>query len=440
MTLSSYCAWSWLETMLRHEPEVHKRDPRDGEVNAGGTGLSWPCSPGAEGLGSTNEAFARRESSTELAASPASRPARLLVTMAPKHGASASHDLSLSRPRVRALGVSSWGNGMTRRRFMALLGISAVNWPVKARAQQPGGMRTVGVLIGLAENDPLVSPRVATLRQGLAELGWIEGRNLRVHYIWGAESEQLRQLARELIARQPDVIVAGNSAVVNALLQETRTVPIVFVTASDPVGAGFVASLAAPSGNATGFTNNLSSLGGKWLELLKEIAPATMNVGVMFSPETAPTGGAYFLPPLNAAASSLGIQLHVFPVRVAADIEDGFAQFAGLQGGGLVVMPDVFAAVHRLIISLAAQHRLPAMYPFRYFATEGGLMSYGADLLELYRRTPPYLDRILKGARPGELPVLAPNKIELILNLRVSKALGLSIPRITLARADEVIE
>jgi putative ABC transport system substrate-binding protein len=160
-----------------------------------------------------------------------------------------------------------------------------------ARAQQPGGVRTVGVFIGLAENDPLVSPRVATLRQGLADLGWIEGRNLRVHYIWGTEAEQLRQLARELIARRPDVIVAGNSAVVNALLQETRTVPIVFVTASDPVGAGFVASLAAPGGNATGFTNNISSMGGKWLELLKEIAPATMNVGVMFSPETAPTGG-----------------------------------------------------------------------------------------------------------------------------------------------------
>jgi putative ABC transport system substrate-binding protein len=330
---------------------------------------------------------------------------------------------------------------MTRRRFMALLGIAAVHWPVMARAQQPGGVRTVGVFIGLAENDPLVSPRVATLRQGLADLGWIEGRNLRVHYIWGTEAEQLRQLARELIARRPDVIVAGNSAVVNALLQETRTVPIVFVTASDPVGAGFVASLAAPGGNATGFTNNISSMGGKWLELLKEIAPATMNVGVMFSPETAPTGGAYFLPPLEAAASLLGIQLHVIPVRVAADIEGGFAQLAGLQGGGLVVMPDVFAAVHRgLIISLAAQHRLPAMYPFRYFATEGGLMSYGADLLELYRRTPPYLDRILKGARPGVLPVLAPNKVELILNLRVSKALGLTISRFTLARTDEVIE
>jgi ABC-type uncharacterized transport system substrate-binding protein len=314
-------------------------------------------------------------------------------------------------------------------------------WPLSAIAQQAERMRVIGVLIGLAESDPDIPLRTARFEQGLRELGWIEGRNVRLHYRFAEDSSRLQALARELVALQPDLIVASSRLVVFALLRETQTVPIVFVTSADPVGDRFVASLVRPGGNATGFTNNLPSMGGKWLELLKEIAPGIKRVGVMFNPDTAPGSGSYFLQPIEAAAALIDVRPFAMPVRSPADIESAFAGFEGKVAHGLVVTPDNFTAVHRgLIIAQAAQHRVPAIYPFHYFATEGGLMSYGADLLDLYARTPSYVDRILRGAKPADLAVQAPAKVDLVINLKVAKALGLSVPRIMIARADEVIE
>ena len=244
-----------------------------------------------------------------------------------------------------------------------------------------------------------------------------------------------------MVVRQPDVIVASSSVVVAALLRETRTIPIVFVVAADPVGDGFVASLAWPGANATGFTNALASVGGKWLELLKEIAPTVTRVAVMFNQKTAPNGGAYFLAPIEAAANQAAIKSQAVAVSGPADIEGAFASLASEPGGGLIVMPDNFTTIHRrLILAQAAQYRIPAIYPFRYFAPEGGLMSYGADLIDLYWRSPSYVDRLLKGAKPAELPVQRPARVELIINLNTARKLGLAVHRLLLARADEVIE
>jgi putative tryptophan/tyrosine transport system substrate-binding protein len=330
---------------------------------------------------------------------------------------------------------------MRRREILAALAAAAVPWPLRSLGQQFEPLRNIGVLMGLAESDPEVPPRIAVFQQALQQLGWAEGRNIRIHYRWDVEPDRMRTVAKELVTLQPDVIVASSSLVVDALLRETRTTPIVFVTAADPVGDGFVTSLAQPIGNATGFTNNLSSIGGKWLELLKEIAPDIAHVAVLFNPETAPSGGSYFLPPLQAAAVSLAVRLNAAPARDPAEIEGILAALGREVGGGLVVMPDNFTSVHRgLIVSLATRYRVPAIYPSRYFATAGGLVSYGADLLDLYRRVASYVDRILKGARPADLPVQSPGKIELVINLKIAKALGLTVPRLMLARADEVIE
>jgi putative ABC transport system substrate-binding protein len=244
-----------------------------------------------------------------------------------------------------------------------------------------------------------------------------------------------------LIALRPGVIVASSGIVVSALRRENRTIPIVFVTTSDPVGAGFVASLARPDGNTTGFTNSFWSMGGKWVELLKQIAPSLARVGIIFNPDTAAGSGSYFLPSFEAASRSNAVTPVAIPVRTRESIEHALTSFGRQGAAGLIVMPDNFTAMHRsLVIAQSAEQQMPAIYPFRYFASEGGLISYGADLLDLYKRTPFYIDRILRGAKVADLPVQAPAKFELVINLKAAKALGLTVPRIMLARADEVIE
>jgi putative tryptophan/tyrosine transport system substrate-binding protein len=329
---------------------------------------------------------------------------------------------------------------MRRRKVLALLAGAMAPWPPPmVIAQSVGRLRNIGILMGLAETDPEGPRRVAIFRQALQDLGWIEGHNIRIHYRSAIEADRLRVLGNELVALQPDVILASNSIVATTLLRETRTIPVVFVTASDPIGDGFVASLAQPNGNATGFTGNLSSLCGKWLELLQEIAPGTMHVTAVCHPDSAPAGGTYFLPPLQAAAASMSLGLDVALLHEPTDIENVLA--TRNPGGGLVVLPNHLTFAHRQsIVESAARHRVPAIYPFRPFTDVGGLISYGIDVLDLYRRVPSYVHRILNGAMPADLPVQSPAKIELVINRRVATMLGLAVPRIMLVRADEVIE
>lgn len=328
---------------------------------------------------------------------------------------------------------------MTRREVLALLAGAMAPWPLMTLGQSVGRLRNIGVLMGLAETDPEIPRRVTIFRQALQDLGWIDGHNIRIHYRSAIEADRLRVLGNELVALQPDVIVASSSIVASTLLRETRTIPVVFVTASDPIGDGFVASLAQPNGNATGFTGNLSSFCGKWLELLQEIAPGTTHITAIFNPDSAPAGGSYFLPPLQTAAASASIGLDVAPVHDINDVESVLA--AHNPAGGIVVLPDQFSCAHReTIVESAARHRVPAIYPFRPFTDAGGLISYGVDVVDLYRRVPSYVHRILNGARPADLPVQSPAKIELVINRRVASMLGLAVPRIMLVRADEVIE
>jgi putative ABC transport system substrate-binding protein len=328
---------------------------------------------------------------------------------------------------------------MRRRQVLALLAGAMAPWPSMALGPSLARLRNIGVLMGLAETDPEVPRRVAIFRQALQDLGWIEGHNIRLHYRSAIEADRLHLLGNELVALQPDVIVASSSVVAGTLLRETRTIPVVFVTASDPIGDGFVASLAQPNGNATGFTGNLSSFSGKWLELLQEIAPGTMHFTAVCNPDSAPAGGTYFLPALQAAAASMSLGLDVAVLREPADVEGVLA--ARNPGSGIVVLPDQFTSAYRgLIVESAARHRVPAIYPFRSFTDAGGLISYGVDLLDLYRRVPSYVHHILNGARPADLPVQSPVKVELVINRRVATMLGLAVPRIMLVRADEVIE
>jgi putative ABC transport system substrate-binding protein len=297
------------------------------------------------------------------------------------------------------------------------------------------------VLIALPENDADIPRRVAALELGLQNLGWVKNKNIRIHYRFAETTTSLPTIARELVGLKPDVIVAGSGLVVSALRRETRAIPIVFVTAADPVGDGFVTSLARPEGNATGFTNSLKSMGGKWLELLLQIAPRVKRVAILYNPTTAPKGGAYFLPSFEAVAATLAVKPLAMPVRTQAEVKTALAGFGHAAAGGLVVMPDNFTSLHRRhIVEQAGLNRLPAIYPFRYFAEAGGLMSYGTDLLDLYRRTPLYVDRILKGTKLTDLPVQSPTKIELVINLKTARALDLTVPRIMLARADEVVD
>jgi putative tryptophan/tyrosine transport system substrate-binding protein len=334
---------------------------------------------------------------------------------------------------------------MRRREVLSLLGGALVSWPVSwpklADANYSDRLHQIGVLIGLSENDPDVPPRIAVFEQALRELGWSKGRNILIHYRFAVDLEQLKAGARELTGLQPDLVVAGSSFVVSALLEEACAAPIVFVSAANPIGNGFVTALQRPGGNLTGFTNSVPSMGGKMLELLKEVAPRIARITIMFNPETASGSMSQFVPSIEAAAASITVQPLVVPVRSAAEIEGALAEIGRDPAHGLVTIPDNFMSIHRaLVVERAARFKVPAVYPARYFATDGGLMSCGADLLDLYRRTPSYVDRILRGSKPADLPVQAPAKLDLVINLKAAEALGLSVPRIMIARASEVIE
>jgi putative ABC transport system substrate-binding protein len=328
----------------------------------------------------------------------------------------------------------------TRREFITLLG-GAAAWPLASRAQQGEPVRRIGVLLGIAESDPEGQARVAALHQGLRDLGWIDGRNVRfdIRRLAG-ETEQMRPFARELVELKPDLIVAATTPAVAALLQETQTVPIVFVQVVDPVGRGFISNLPRPGGNITGFVTFEFSMGGKWLETLKQAAQGVGRVALVFHPQTAPFSES-FIGAIEAAARSFAVETVVMPVRDSADLESAVAAFAAKPDGGLIILPDLFNTKHRdILVSLASRYRLPAVYPFRYFAASGGLISDGVDTGDLYRRSASYVDRILKGAKAGELPIQTPTKFELVINLKTAKVLGLEMPPTLLARADEVIE
>jgi putative ABC transport system substrate-binding protein len=334
---------------------------------------------------------------------------------------------------------------MRRREFMTLVGGTAaacpLSWPVGASAQSDAGRR-IGVLMGTAENDPAQRALVAAFTQTLKDLGWQDGRNLQIDYRWGAgDPEKIQIFARLLVEQRPDLIVGHTTPVVAALKTQTSSIPIVFTQVSDPIGSHFVDSLARPGGNVTGFTSLEASMGTKLVELLKEVAPQTSRVGLMFNPQTSPNGGSYFLKPVEAAAPLLKVKMIAAPVHNPAEIEVVMAQLSQGSDTGLIVMPDIFVLAHRQeIIALAAQFRLPAVYTYRLFPAGGGLMSYGTDLADLFRRAASYVDRILKGERPSDLPVQMPAKYELVINLKAARALGLDIPMSVQQRADEVIE
>jgi len=325
-----------------------------------------------------------------------------------------------------------------RREFITLLG-GAAAWPLAARAQQPDRMRRIGVLMAYADRE--YRSHLAAFREELQELGWTEGRDVQIDYRWAAlDPESMRRFARELIALQPDVILSASSPTTASLLQETRSIPIIFANVSDPIGSGFVTSFARPGGNVTGFITMEPTMAGKWLELLKEIAPRVTKCALLFNPTTAPYA-EYFLNPFKAAAASFAVEAIIANVRDAAELETAIAAQTREPNGGLIVMPDTFTTVHRAkITALAAQYRLPAIYPFRFFAVNGGLLSYGSDTVDNYRRSATYVDRVLHGAKPSELPVQAPVKFELVMNLKTAKALGLDVPPLLQQRADEVIE
>ena len=329
---------------------------------------------------------------------------------------------------------------MKRRQFITLLGSGAAAWPLAARAQQSERMRRIGVLMNLAADDPEAQVRLAAFHQGLQELGWTVGRNLRIDTRWGAgDADRYRRYSTELVALAPDVILAASGAIVPWLLQATRSVPIVFAQVPDPVGTGFVESLAHPGGNITGFTNFEFSIGGKLLELLKEIAPRVTRAAVLR--DAADPAGVGQWGAIQTAAPSLGLELRVVDVRDAGEIERGITTFARGSNGGMIVTGSAPTAIHRdLIITLAARHRLPSVYAYRYHATSGGLISYGPETIDQYRRAASYVDRIFRGEKPADLPVQAPTKYELVINLKTAKALGLDVPPTLLARADEVIE
>jgi putative tryptophan/tyrosine transport system substrate-binding protein len=327
-----------------------------------------------------------------------------------------------------------------RREFITLLGSAAAAWPFAARAQQGERMRRIGVLMTFPADDPEAQARVGALLQGLQQLGWTIGRNLRIEVRWtGGNAEDIRRHAAELAALAPEVIVANGSAGVGPLLQATRTVPIVFAIVPDPVGAGFVDSLARPGGNATGFMLFEYGIGGKWLELLKQIAPGVTRVGVLRDPTV--TTGIGQWGAIQTAAPSFGLEVSPINLRDAHEIERAITDFARSSNGGLIATGSALTVVHRdLLVTLATRYKLPTVFLGRHFVTAGGLMSYGPDFLDQYRQAAGYVDRILKGERPADLPVQAPIKYELVINLKTAKVLGIDVPPILLARADEVIE
>ena len=332
------------------------------------------------------------------------------------------------------------GAQMRRRGFIRLLGGGVTAWPLTVRAQQAERTRRVGVHLNLEKGDPEGVPYVAAFEQALVQAGWVVGRNLQLDYRWtGGTATRVRQTAVELLALNPDVVLTVGGSQVGPLQELTSTVPIVFVQVADPVGAGFVDSLARPGRNATGFTVFEYGIGGKWLELLKEVAPHVTRVAMLRDPGN-PSGPGLF-GAAQTVAPSLGVEVSVIGIRAAAEIERGVEAFARRANGGLIVAPHSLSILHReLIIALAGRHRLPAIYPFRYFATGGGLMSYGPDVVEQYRQAAGYVDRILRGKKPAELPVQAASKYQLVINLKTAKALGLAVPGQLLARADEAIQ
>ena len=331
---------------------------------------------------------------------------------------------------------------MRRREFITLLGGGAVYWPLAAHAQQPERVRRIGVLMAHAESDPEFQAYIAAIREGLRKLGWTEDRNIQIHSRWGAldDAESRQQSAKELVALQPDLILTQNTPTTASMLQQTHTIPIVFVTVADPVSSGFVRSLARPGGNATGFTLMEPTITGKWLELLKEIAPRVNRAAYLFNPATTPYRDIY-VNPLKVAAASLGLEVIAAPIHDGSELESVVAEQARGSNSSLIVLPDGFMNVHRVeIIALAARYRLPTVCAWHFFAEIGCLLSYGSEQRDHFQLAATYVDRILKGAKPSELPVQAPVKFDLVINLKTAKTLGLDVPATLLARADEVIQ
>jgi len=331
---------------------------------------------------------------------------------------------------------------MRRRDFIKAIAGSAATWPLELPAQQSERMRHIGMLMTASENDTGYQGLLATFRDELKKLGWEEGRNIHINYRWKAVDEKSRQrLAKELVVLQPDLMLAQSTTTTAALVQQTSTIPIIFLSVGDPVGEGFVESLSRPGRSVTGFINMEAPMSGKWLELLTEIAPSVRRVAILFNPATAPGGGSYYLDPFSVAAPHLGVETVAALVHDTSEIESVIAAQADEPNSGLVVMSDVFPLVHRTeITALAARYRLPAVYPYRQFAEVGGLLSYGNDLRDNYRRAATYTDRILRGEQPSELPVQVPVKFELVINLKTAKALGLTVPEKLLVAADQIIE
>jgi putative ABC transport system substrate-binding protein len=328
---------------------------------------------------------------------------------------------------------------MRRRQFITLLGGAAAVWPLAARAQQGDRARRIGALMPYDENDPEGKRRYSAFTNALAGLGWTEGRNVRIDLYWaGADIDRMRALAPELVGLQPDIIVTNGTPPTVAVQRETRTIPIVFANVADPVASGIVPRLDRPSGNVTGFANNEASLGGKWLDLLSEIAPGLKRAAIMFNPETLPS---LYVPSFETAARSLKVAPIIAYIHSDGEIEMAITALGHEPGGGLVVMGDAFTFAHRApIILAAARNNVPAVYPVSNYARDGGLLSYGVDQVDTWRRAATYVDRILRGEKPGDLPVQVPTKFEMIVNLKTAKGLGLTIPASILTLADEVIE
>jgi putative tryptophan/tyrosine transport system substrate-binding protein len=330
---------------------------------------------------------------------------------------------------------------MKRREFITLLGSAAATWPLDARAKQPERVRLIAVLMNFLESDPAGQVGVSAFRNALKDLGWREGSDLRIEIRWAASDPgRLRTFAKELVELRPDAIVGGSTAAIVALARETRTIPIVFATVADPIGSGFAANFAHPGGNITGFAAVDSAMGGKWLELLKEIAPRTQRVALLFNPVTA-VPVQFFMPSIQAAASSLAVQASAAPVHAKDEIEGVIAEQARNPGGGLIVMPDAFNTTNRnLIIGLAARYGVPTSYAQDIFAQSGGLIAYSSVRTEAYGQVAGYIDRILKGEKPADLPVQSPTKFELLINMKTAKALGLEVPAKLLALANKLID
>jgi putative ABC transport system substrate-binding protein len=330
---------------------------------------------------------------------------------------------------------------MRRRTFITGLG-SAAAWPLAARAQQAERMRRIGVLMAFDESDSDGKAQLSAFIRGLAELGWTEGRNAQMDVRWAAgDVDRTRSFAKELVGLRPDVILGSTTALIAALQRETRTIPIVFAGCSDPIGAGLVASLSRPGGNITGFSYVEAEMAGKWLELLTEIAPAVIRVAIIFNPDTAARGGSYYTPSFEAAARALNLDPIIARVHGDAEIETVINSLARTPGSGLVIMPDVFTLAHRAtIILLAARNNVPAVYTDNAFGRGGGFLSYGPDMVDIFRRSASYVARILRGEMPADLAVQLPVKFDTIVNLKIAKALGLTVPQTILLRADEVIE